>query len=107
MSYVYRKRIQDAIGSFPIENHYTMDYWFLLRAYKQGKVRFTNVVAGTFFFDKNNKSADAQRAKAALRKVRNEFINENITHPAVITFLVKSSVLYFPKQVKRIIAGRA
>ena len=86
LSYFYKRIVQKKIGPFPIDNHFTMDYWFLLRAIKMCAVVRVNEVFGDFYYF-SNKSSDALRAKSSLRRVRNQFL---FTHPIVaVKFLVK------------------
>lgn len=75
VSYFYRRHVQEEIGPFPLENHFTMDYWFLLRVYRRYRVGFVDTVLGSFqCFD--NKSADVDRAKEDLKNVRDQFLRE-------------------------------
>ena len=88
ISYAYRKGVQLSVGPFPVENHFSMDYWFLLRAYLLSEVVKIDFVCGTFYFVVTNKSADANRSSRELRQVRDQFINENLVNPLVIFFIV-------------------
>lgn len=57
VSYFYRRQVQEKIGKFPLNEHYTMDYWFLLRAfYFFEPVKIENFL-GCFVFDGNNKTS--------------------------------------------------
>lgn len=57
VSYFYKKNVQEKIGNFPLNEHYTMDYWFLLRAFYYFKpVKIENLL-GCFVFDGNNKTS--------------------------------------------------
>ncbi|WP_417237257.1 glycosyltransferase family 2 protein [Bizionia paragorgiae] len=57
VSYCYKKCVQEKIGNFPLNEHYTMDYWFLLRAFYLFKpVKIENFL-GCFVFDGNNKTS--------------------------------------------------
>jgi Glycosyltransferases involved in cell wall biogenesis len=90
VSYAYRSSLQKKIGPFPIDNHYTMDYWFLLRAYRIGKIKKVDFTGGTFYFDGNNKSANGKIAMENLKKARNEFVRRHPYNPSVVKFLLKS-----------------
>jgi glycosyltransferase involved in cell wall biosynthesis len=57
VSYFYKARVQNYTGNFPIENHFSMDVWFLLKAYKKFKVIKIDTVLGTFHSDGHNKTA--------------------------------------------------
>ncbi|MEM7143743.1 MAG: glycosyltransferase family 2 protein [Verrucomicrobiota bacterium] len=76
VSYYYKRNVQQRIGRFPVSNHFTMDYWFLLRAYKFFKIDKSDRVFGTYFFDGTNKSSDAERAQFSLRSVQQDFLKE-------------------------------
>lgn len=58
VSYFYRPRVQITIGDFPLDNHYSMDIWFLLKAYQKFKIIKINAILGTFHFDGQNKTAN-------------------------------------------------
>lgn len=90
VSYAYRREIQQKIGKFPLGNHYTMDYWFLLRAFLKGKIVKADFVAGTFNFDGTNKSADAENAKKWLKKVRDAFVIRYFYYPEVAKFALRN-----------------
>lgn len=57
VSYAYKREVQDKVGAFPINEHYTMDYWFLLRAFYLFKPLKITDVMGCFVFVENNKSS--------------------------------------------------
>ncbi|HEX7016194.1 MAG TPA: glycosyltransferase family 2 protein [Cyclobacteriaceae bacterium] len=63
-SYFYVRRVQETIGDFPIDEHYTMDYWFLLRAFKRFKIFRTDVILGNFHFTGKNKTHRVDSFKA-------------------------------------------
>jgi glycosyltransferase involved in cell wall biosynthesis len=44
VGYFYRRKVQNSIGPFPIENHFSMDYWFLLKAYKYHNVQHSLIL---------------------------------------------------------------
>lgn len=74
LSYFYRRELQEAVGEFPVNNHFTMDYWFLLRALRNSVLDRTEHIFGVYYFDGCNKSSNLIRARKELRKVRNEFL---------------------------------
>jgi glycosyltransferase involved in cell wall biosynthesis len=57
VSYFYKRKVQSQIGEFPVDDHFAMDIWFLLKAYKQFKVIKIDKILGTFHSDGNNKTA--------------------------------------------------
>jgi glycosyltransferase involved in cell wall biosynthesis len=48
VSYFYKRKLQIKAGEFPIDNHQTMDYWFLLRAFRGAKIQMTQSELGVF-----------------------------------------------------------
>lgn len=93
VSYIYKRKLQERIGDFPVDNHYTMDYWFLLRAYGIGHIKKIEYPAGVFYFNEKNKSADAERAKTNLLKVRKKFIERYWFNKNVIIFSIKKNLM--------------
>ncbi len=89
VSYAYKRKLQDNIGKFPVHNHYTMDYWFLLRAFLKGKVVKEGFVAGTFHFDGTNKSADPANSQKWLKRVRDQFLSRYFYYPEVAKFWIR------------------
>jgi glycosyltransferase involved in cell wall biosynthesis len=57
VSYFYKRYVQDKIGPFEVDDHYAMDIWFLLKAYKRFKIVKIKGVLGTFHSDGLNKTA--------------------------------------------------
>lgn len=56
VGYFYKRELQHVIGKFPLDEHYAMDYWFLLRLYHFGKLKKINENFGTFFMTGENKT---------------------------------------------------
>jgi len=63
VSYFYKREVQEKIGPFPIENHLTMDYWFLLKAYQDYKLTQIGDYLGTFCMNGYNKTSNANNRK--------------------------------------------
>ncbi|OCX53571.1 hypothetical protein BEL04_04560 [Mucilaginibacter sp. PPCGB 2223] len=57
VSYFYTRNLQTILGEFPVDDHYAMDIWFLLRAYKEFNIVKIDRVLGTFHSDGTNKTA--------------------------------------------------
>lgn len=93
VSYAYKRQLQQQVGKFPVNNHFAMDYWFLLRAFLKGKVFKSEFVAGTFYFDGQNKSADAQNAEKCLKQVRNEFLLRYFYRWQVTKFIIRKYLI--------------
>jgi glycosyltransferase involved in cell wall biosynthesis len=89
VSYAYKRGLQQRIGKFPVDNHYTMDYWFLLRAFLKGKTVRGDFVAGTFHFTGANKSANAERSQLWLKRVQGQFLRRYFYHPEVARFIAR------------------
>ena len=92
VSYACKRELQIKTGKFPSDNHYAMDYWFLLRAFLKGKVLKQDFVAGTFYFDGSNKSADPQNSKKWLKTVRNNFLRSYFYKPEAAKFILRKLI---------------
>ncbi|MEO8664374.1 MAG: glycosyltransferase, partial [Ignavibacteria bacterium] len=82
VSYFYKKKVQEDIGEFPLDNHYTMDYWFLLQAYQKNKIHKIEEILGIFCLHEVNKTSTADNSKN--------------THETVIKHLKENDMLSFP-----------
>ena len=76
VSYFYKRAVQTTIGPFPINNHYSMDYWFLLRVYSQYKIFFIDKILGNYYLRTDNKSANQLVVRPSLFEVRHQFLME-------------------------------
>ena len=56
-SYFYHRRLHDIIGEFDVENHYVMDYDFLLKAFRASKVVYVDETFGNYRMYADNKTA--------------------------------------------------
>lgn len=56
VSYFYKRAVQERVGDFPLDEHYSMDYWFLLRAFHTALIIKSGKVFGTFFNTGGNKT---------------------------------------------------
>jgi glycosyltransferase involved in cell wall biosynthesis len=57
VSYFYKRKVQDEIGPFPLDDHFAMDLWFLLKAYLKFKVIKIESILGIFHSDGMNKTS--------------------------------------------------
>jgi glycosyltransferase involved in cell wall biosynthesis len=89
VSYAYRRNLQAQIGLFPIDNYYAMDYWFLIRAYLFGDVRYIDFVGGTFYFDGKNKSANLLKSRSCMKRVRDQFLIRYFYKKPVFKYILK------------------
>lgn len=78
VSYYYKRSVQERIGDFPLDNHFSMDFWFLLRVYWGYNLLFVDKVFGSFYFHENNKTSDLARAIASVANDRKEFWAETV-----------------------------
>ena len=76
VSYFYKRKVQEKIGEFPLENHYSMDYYFLLRAFLTFKIMKVNKIFGTYYHDGQNKSSNFPRASQTLKQTIIQFVLE-------------------------------
>lgn len=94
VSYFYKPTLQKRIGLFPVTNHYTMDYWFLLRAFLGSVVIKCDYVFGTYHFDGKNKSANTDASVQSLKLVLEDFIHQYSNRPEVFYFRLKRYLMY-------------
>jgi len=100
VAYAYRRSLQTRIGPFPVDNHYTMDYWFILHAFLFGKRLKQEIVYGTFYFDGNNKSAVER--KGDLRALRDQFL---LSHFSKAAFpFVKYNLVNFGLELRMLLS---
>ncbi|MDQ3194762.1 MAG: hypothetical protein M3P82_07180, partial [Bacteroidota bacterium] len=77
VSYFYKRSVQKEIGPFPLDNHLTMDYWFLLKAYQNHKLVKIEDYLGTFFMNGFNKTSGADNRKNTHLRVLNHCWNHD------------------------------
>ncbi|WP_299060594.1 glycosyltransferase family 2 protein [uncultured Polaribacter sp.] len=82
VSYMYKRKVQQKIGDFPVDEHYTMDYWFLLRAFYFFKTIKIEEFLGCFVFVENNKSS----------RINGEF---DVQSPHALKFCLRYTPLRF------------
>lgn len=58
--YFYKRDIQERVGSFPTNNHFAMDLYFLLRALQFAPAIKINRTLGTFWTDGRNKTSKSK-----------------------------------------------
>jgi glycosyltransferase involved in cell wall biosynthesis len=63
VSYFYLKEVQVRVGAFPLDNHYTMDLWFLFRAFENVKSFKLDKILGVFYLHEVNKTIQADTKK--------------------------------------------
>ncbi len=88
LSYFYHRKLQESIGKFPIDLHYAMDYWFLLRAYPMAALYYESFVAGTFY-NLDNKTSDRKHSEIQCLQVLISYYKKKLPlvfalHPFVI-----------------------
>ncbi|MEO6521994.1 MAG: glycosyltransferase family 2 protein [Mucilaginibacter sp.] len=77
VSYFYKRRVQLQIGLFPVDDHYSMDIYFLLKAYQKFNLIKINDVLGTFHSDGNNKTAISNVGYNLHNAVKSHLIKQN------------------------------
>jgi glycosyltransferase involved in cell wall biosynthesis len=75
VGYFYKRALQDQLGKFPLTNHYSMDYWFLLRVYKNYKIVKIEKELGVFLMHEENKSSN-NPVYENLKKVTFDYFKE-------------------------------
>lgn len=88
VSYFYHRHVQEAIGKFPVELNFAMDYWFLLRAYASADLHYEPFVAGTFYnFDNKtskHKDSQVQCLQVLINYYRKKLGPFHLLHPNVV-----------------------
>jgi glycosyltransferase involved in cell wall biosynthesis len=78
VGYFYRRHVQKKIGKFPLKNHFTMDYWFILHLYKKFKVFSTNNIFGHYLLTGTNKTSTINPVKACRKTFLNFALKNDI-----------------------------
>ncbi len=102
VSYFYRRAVQNRVGPFPLNLHFTMDYWFLLRAFMLFRVCCTDLVLGTFFLTGANKSLLVQSSDTTWKTATQHLRDDN---PRLLPWFYTQWFLHhwvrqFPERVK-------
>jgi len=64
VGYFYSKKIQEEVGDFDVNDHYSMDYRFLLKAFKSADyIGFEDAVFGNYRYDDHTKTFNNNQAK--------------------------------------------
>ena len=58
-SYFYHRSLHDKIGEFDVDDHYVMDYDFLLKAFRASKVVYVDKTFGNYRMYADNKTSQA------------------------------------------------
>lgn len=90
VSYFYKRKVQDEIGEFPVDDHYAMDIWFLLKVYRKFRVIKIDGILGTFHSDGNNKTAVVNTGVNLHRTIKMHLRNEN---PLLLPFFYMKFLL--------------
>ena len=78
VSYFYKRRVQENAGEFPLKYHYTMDYWFLLKAFKRSKILKIEKIFGNFYNSGENKTATTNSKRNSLKTVIEYLLKHDI-----------------------------
>ncbi len=76
VGYFYSKKIQEEVGDFDVNDHYSMDYRFLLKAFKAARhITYIDAVFGNYRYDdhtktfNNNQSAKGGEIREKLQRM--------------------------------------
>lgn len=94
--YFYKRQVQESLGDFPLDNHYAMDYWFIINTFKKSEVIKTDLVLGSFFDSDFNKSSVFKGN--SIRPLVKEFLKKNKVYRRYYNFnFFQYKVAYFFK----------
>jgi glycosyltransferase involved in cell wall biosynthesis len=68
-SYFYHRSLHDKIGEFDVDEHYVMDYDFLLQAFRESNVVYVDQTFGNFRMYADNKTARAFADNSGLENI--------------------------------------
>jgi glycosyltransferase involved in cell wall biosynthesis len=87
VSYFYKRAIQEIVGDFPVDNHYAMDYWFLLETFRRfaPAVKKIDLPLGYFFYDGNNKTSTISPIKLIPTVVRQHLLDHR-DYPRLVKY---------------------
>lgn len=91
--YFYRRQVQHVVGPFPIDEHFVMDYWFLLRAFRDFKSVRIDTVLGSFRIHDHNKSQLERNIGNRLESRKREFLLERKSLPWRLLWQLLNAVL--------------
>ncbi|MFC3562547.1 glycosyltransferase family 2 protein [Pedobacter jamesrossensis] len=77
VSYFYKRNVQLLIGDFPIDDHYSMDIWFLLKAYQRFKLVKIDKTLGVFHSDGLNKTTTINLGQNLHNAIKKHLKNDN------------------------------
>ncbi|MFC4210035.1 glycosyltransferase family 2 protein [Pedobacter lithocola] len=92
VSYFYKRKVQERIGEFQVQDHYSMDIWFILKAYQKFKIVKIDAILGIFHSDGENKTTTVN-------------LGQNL-HNATKQHLFKYNPLYLPFFYFKLLLGR-
>ncbi|QCR22183.1 glycosyltransferase family 2 protein [Pontibacter sp. SGAir0037] len=101
VSYFYKRDVQLKTGNFPVDNHQTMDYWFLLRAFRNRKICSTEIEFGVFDLHADTKTFSSLSNNSLNDKLLREYLNYANTLPLFhkIVFLYPWFKLTYGKKI--------
>jgi glycosyltransferase involved in cell wall biosynthesis len=73
--YFYKRHIQEAVGRFPVNEEFVMDYWFIIRGFKLGVVNKINFTFGCFEVHENCKTYSVKDPSRMLENTIRKFID--------------------------------
>lgn len=106
VAYFYKRKVQEEIGLFPVQEHYAMDFWFMLRAFGNFKAFRSDTIFGVFNSHGANKTsnhngfADCKRILFDYIRQEKRYLLAFIYYRSYVTYLVR-------KHIKRILKRTA
>jgi glycosyltransferase involved in cell wall biosynthesis len=102
VSYFYKREIQDKIGPFPVQNHYSMDFWFLLRMYYRYPIIKINETLGEFYLNEDSKSNNIRN----MNYLKNDafgFLMEEKKYIMALELFIHSQLFNLKRKIKKLI----
>ena len=75
LSYFYRRKVQEEVGQFPVNEHYLMDYWFIIRALSRFRCGKLDEPFGYYRHTGYNKSSESPGS--GLARVAQDYLASN------------------------------
>ena len=97
VGYFYSREIQKEVGDFDVNDHYSMDYRFLLKAFKSAKyITFKDAIFGNYRYDDHTKTFNNNQTKGGqirLKLQRMAMEESAVFGQEYLNFLQKSHTL--------------
>jgi len=77
VSYFYTRKVQEQIGEFPVDDHFSMDIWFILKVYQKFKLVKIDATLGVFHSDGYNKTTTVNLGQNLHNATKNHLLMDN------------------------------